>query len=238
MLLEGKVALVTGASRGIGKAIAQALAGQGAKVFGTATSEKGAASISEYLGDSGEGKVLNINDQESISNLASEIGAVDILVNNAGITRDNIFIRMSDDEWDDIIDTNLSSIFRVTKAFIKPMLKKRWGRVVNISSVVGTVGSQGQANYAAAKAGIVGFTKSFAKELAVRNITANVIAPGFIKSDMTDCLPDDVKEAILKQIPSQRIGDPEDIAQAVIYLANASYVTGQTIHVNGGMAMI
>jgi len=242
--LSGKIALVTGASRGIGKAIAQQLAEQGATVIGTATSESGAAAISDYLGDKGQGKVLNVMQQESIETLLAEItkdhGAIDILINNAGITRDNLLMRMKDAEWDDIIATNLSSIFKLSKAVLRGMMKKRHGRIVNIGSVVGSTGNAGQANYAAAKAGVIGFTKSMAREVASRGITINVVAPGFIDTDMTQSLTDEQKETIFKDIPANRLGLPEEIASAVTFLVSdsAAYITGETLHVNGGMHMV
>ncbi|WMN60216.1 3-oxoacyl-ACP reductase FabG [Pseudoalteromonas xiamenensis] len=242
--LEGKVALVTGASRGIGKAIAQALVAQGAIVAGTATSESGAAKISEYLGDNGKGFVLNVSEAASIESLLeavkAEVGDVDILVNNAGITRDNLLMRMKDEEWDDIITTNLSSIYRLSKAVLRPMMKKRNGRIINIGSVVGTMGNAGQANYAAAKAGVIGFSKSLAREVASRGITVNVIAPGFIQTDMTDELTEEQKAATLANVPAGRLGQPSEIAAAVVYLASdaAGYVSGETLHVNGAMYMV
>lgn len=246
MTEQKRIALVTGATRGIGKAIALELAKQGATVIGTATSETGAESISNYLsaaGNSGIGIVLNVTHSESIQNALSAIeekyGAPEILVNNAGITRDNLLLRMKDEEWDDVIATNLTAIFRLTKACIRSMVKGRWGRIISISSVVGTSGNPGQANYAASKAGLIGFTKSSAQELATRGITANVVAPGYIASDMTETLNDDQKNAILSRIPMQQIGQPQDIANAVAFLASdaASYITGVTLHVNGGMYM-
>lgn len=239
----GKVALVTGASRGIGKAIATTLAAQGAKVVGTATSESGAVAISDYLGDAGKGMVLNVAEQSSIeatlAAIKEEFGEIDILVNNAGITRDNLLMRMKDDEWQSILDTNLTSIFRMSKAVLRPMMKKRNGRIINIGSVVGSSGNPGQTNYAAAKAGLIGFTKSMAREIASRGITVNVVAPGFIDTDMTKALNDDQKAAIMKDVPAERLGKPEEIAATVAFLAsdNAAYITGETIHVNGGMFM-
>lgn len=240
--LNGKVALVTGASRGIGKAIATTLAKAGAKVAGTATSDGGAAAISDYLAEfGGKGYCLNVTDadqvNEVVKQIAEDLGAPAILVNNAGITRDNIMLRMKADEWNDIIDTNLSSVFYTSKACLKAMTKGRWGRIINISSVVGSMGNAGQANYAAAKAGLEGYTRSVAAELGVRNITCNAVAPGFIQTDMTDELPEEQKEALLSQIPLQRLGQPEEIAAAVLFLASeeAAYVTGTTLHVNGGM---
>lgn len=241
--LTGKVALVTGASRGIGKAIASQLQALGATVIGTATSEHGAEKISEYLGE-GNGLVLNVTSDDSIASVFSTIkdahGGVDILVNNAGITRDNLFMRMKDDEWQDIIDTNLTSIYKVSKAAIRPMMKKRDGRIINIGSVVGSMGNAGQVNYSTAKAGLLGFTKSLAREIASRGITVNTIAPGFIDTDMTQTLTDEQKEGIFSQVPANRLGKPEEIASTVAFLASgaAAYITGETIHVNGGMYMV
>jgi 3-oxoacyl-[acyl-carrier protein] reductase len=241
--LEGKVALVTGASRGIGKAIASQLQTLGATVIGTATSEHGADKISEYLGQ-GNGLVLNVTNDDSIKalfdNLKTNHGSVDIVVNNAGITRDNLFMRMKDDEWNDIINTNLTSVFKVSKAAIRPMMKKRTGRIINIGSVVGTMGNAGQVNYATAKAGLLGFTKSLAREVASRGITVNTISPGFIDTDMTQTLTDEQKEGIFSQVPANRLGKPEEIASAVAFLASdaAAYITGETLHVNGGMYMV
>jgi 3-oxoacyl-[acyl-carrier protein] reductase len=241
--LTGKVALVTGASRGIGKAIATQLQTLGAIVVGTATSESGSEKISEYLGE-GNGLVLNVTSDESITDLFTAIkdihGSIDILVNNAGITRDNLFMRMKDDEWQDIIDTNLTSVFKVSKAAIRPMMKKRNGRIINIGSVVGSMGKAGQVYFATAKAGLLGFTKSFAREIASRGITVNTIAPGFIDTDMTQTLTDEQKEGIFSQVPANRLGKPEEIASTVAFLASdaAAYITGETIHVNGGMYMV
>ena len=242
--LDGKIALVTGASRGIGKAIATQLAQQGATVIGTATSENGAQAISDYLSEfGGKGFALNVTDKESVDTTIKAIneahGGIDILVNNAGITRDNLLIRMKDDEWQDIIDTNLTSIFTLSKAVLRGMMKKRFGRIVNIGSVVGSAGNAGQANYAAAKAGVIGFSKSMAREVASRGITINVVAPGFIDTDMTKALTDDQKEAIFKDIPANRLGEPDEIAATVAFLVSdgAAYITGETIHVNGGMYM-
>lgn len=241
--LNGSIALVTGASRGIGRAIAERLVADGATVIGTATSENGAKAIGEYLQSNGEGKVLNVADADSMQNLLKEIteqyGTVDILVNNAGITRDNLLMRMKDDEWQGIMDTNLTSIFKMSKAVLRGMMKKRKGRIVNIGSVVGTTGNAGQANYAAAKAGVIGFSKSMAREVASRGITVNVVAPGFIDTDMTKALTDEQKENIFKDIPANRLGDPKEIAAAVGFLVSeeAAYITGETIHVNGGMYM-
>lgn len=241
--LEGKVALVTGASRGIGRAIAEQLATLGATVVGTATTDKGAAAISAYLADKGQGLVLNVTDAESIEQCLAEIknqfGEIDILINNAGITRDNLLMRMKDDEWFDIIQTNLTSVFRLSKAVLRSMMKKRYGRIVTIGSVVGSMGNAGQTNYAAAKAGVLGFTKSLAREVASRGITVNAVAPGFIDTDMTKELSDEQKEAIFSQVPANRLGQPEEIAATVAFLvsAPAAYITGETIHVNGGMYM-
>lgn len=244
MKLEGKVALVTGASRGIGKAIAQRLAAEGARVIGTATSESGAQSISDYLGAQGKGLALNVTDAASVEAtleaIRAEFGDVDILVNNAGITRDNLLMRMKDEEWQDIIDTNLTSIFRLSKAVMRAMMKKRYGRIITIGSVVGTMGNAGQANYAAAKAGVIGFSKSLAREVASRGITVNVIAPGFIETDMTRALTDEQRSGILSQVPANRLGDAKEIASAAAFLASdeAGYITGETLHVNGGMYML
>ncbi|MFT4808524.1 MAG: 3-oxoacyl-[acyl-carrier protein] reductase [Paraglaciecola sp.] len=241
--LNGSIALVTGASRGIGRAIAERLAADGATVIGTATSENGAQAISDYLQDSGEGKVLDVALPESMQALLADItekhGTVDILVNNAGITRDNLLMRMKDDEWQSIMDTNLTSIFKMSKAVLRGMMKKRKGRIINIGSVVGSTGNAGQANYAAAKAGVIGFSKSMAREVASRGITVNVVSPGFIDTDMTKSLTNDQKESIFKDIPANRLGDPKEIAATVGFLASddAAYITGETIHVNGGMYM-
>ncbi len=241
--LEGKVALVTGASRGIGRAIAEQLAALGAKVIGTATTEKGAAAIADYLGQ-GQGLVLDVASAESIEQcletIKSSFGDIDILVNNAGITRDNLLMRMKDEEWFDIMQTNLTSVFRMSKAVMRTMMKKRFGRIITIGSVVGSMGNAGQTNYAAAKAGVLGFTKSLAKEVASRGITVNAVAPGFIDTDMTKELSDEQKEAIFSQVPANRLGQPEEIAATVAFLASnqAAYITGETIHVNGGMYMV
>lgn len=243
---QQKVALVTGASRGIGQAIALELARQGATVVGTATSESGAAAITDYLqqaGVVGRGMALNVNDAASvdaaISAIQAEYGVIAILVNNAGITRDNLLMRMKDDEWDDIIATNLTSVFRLSRAVLRAMMKARYGRIINIASVVGAMGNAGQTNYAAAKAGMVGFSKSLAREVGSRNITVNCVAPGFIDTDMTRALPENQRNALLEHIPLGRLGQVDDIAHAVSFLAStqAGYVTGATLHVNGGMHM-
>ena len=243
-MLEGKIVLVTGATRGIGKAIALTLGSSGATVIGTATSKAGAENISKMLVDNqilGKGIVLDVKNNDQIASLGEGIkkdfGSIDILVNNAGITRDNILLRMKEDEWEDIIDTNLSSIYKMSKSVLRGMIKKRSGRIISITSVVGAMGNAGQSNYAAAKAGMIGFTKSLAREVGVRGITVNAIAPGFIETDMTDSLPDDQKEALASQIPMGRLGTTDEIAQAVLFLAGdgGSYITGQTLHVNGGM---
>lgn len=243
---DQRVALVTGASRGIGKAVAHALAEDGFYVVGTATTESGAEKIDAALkeaGFSGEGCALNVTDSESIEALLTHLketcGQPSILVNNAGITRDNLFMRMSEDEWDQVMDTNLKGIFRLTKALVRPMMKARHGRIVSVGSIVGTTGNPGQANYCAAKAGLVGMSKSLAQELASRGITVNVVAPGFVQTDMTDVLGDDQKDLLLNHIPLGRIGRPEEIAAAVRFLCSdaAAYITGETIHVNGGMSM-
>lgn len=246
MSLESKVALVTGASRGIGASIAAELGKSGAKVIGTATSEKGAAAISARFveqGVEGEGMVLNVTDADSVAAVLKAVqekyGAPQILVNNAGITKDNLLMRMSDEEWFDVINTNLSAIYRLSKACLRGMMKARWGRIINISSVVGQMGNAGQTNYSATKAGVMGFTRSLAKEVGSRNITVNAVAPGFIDTDMTRELSDDQKGVMLGVIPLARLGQPEEIAKVVKFLAadDASYVTGETIHVNGGMYM-
>jgi 3-oxoacyl-[acyl-carrier protein] reductase len=243
-MLNEKLVLVTGASRGIGRAIALTLGNAGATVIGTATSDEGATNISKIFTENnilGKGMMLNVTDNEQISNLLKSItedyGSVDILINNAGITRDNILVRMKEDEWDDIINTNLSSVYKMSKAVLRGMIKKRSGRIISITSVVGATGNAGQSNYAAAKAGIMGFTKSLAREVGVRGITVNAIAPGFIKTDMTDALPDQQKEALASQIPLARLGTADEIAQSVLFLAgeSGSYITAQTLHVNGGM---
>jgi 3-oxoacyl-[acyl-carrier protein] reductase len=243
-MLKEKLVLVTGASRGIGQAIALTLGKSGATVIGTATSEEGANKISKIFAENnilGKGMRLDVTDNEQISELLKSItadyGSVDILVNNAGITRDNILVRMKEDEWDDIINTNLSSVYKMSKAVLRGMIKKRSGRIISITSVVGAMGNSGQSNYAAAKAGIMGFTKSLAREVGTRGITVNAIAPGYIQTDMTDNLPADQKVALASQIPMARLGTVDEIAQAVLFLAGegASYITAQTLHVNGGM---
>ncbi|MBM6550002.1 3-oxoacyl-ACP reductase FabG [Marinomonas ostreistagni] len=238
-----KIALVTGATRGIGKAIAQALVANGVTVIGTATSESGAATISEYLGDNGKGIVLDVSSDESVDAVVKQIneefGAPTILINNAGITRDNLMMRMKMDEWDQVINTNLTSVFRVTKACLRGMTKAKFGRVVTISSVVGSMGNAGQANYSAAKAGLEGFSRSLAAEIGSRGITVNCVAPGFIATDMTKDLPEDHKANLVSKVPAARLGEPEEIAAAVAFLASdaAGYITGETLHVNGGMYM-
>ena len=244
MNLENEIVLVTGASRGIGKAIAETLAAAGATVVGTATSEGGAEKITEYLSPKGgKGMCLNVADDTSISNVTKaikdEFGAISILVNNAGITRDNLLMMMKDDQWNDIIQTNLTSIFKLSKAVVRPMMKARKGRIINIASVVGLTGNPGQTNYSAAKAGILGFSKSLAREIGSRGITVNTVAPGFIDTDMTRELPQEQREALIAQIPLNKLGDPQDIANAVAFLASpeAAYITGETINVNGGMYM-
>ena len=243
-MLDGKLVLVTGASRGIGKAIALTLGRAGATVIGTATTESGSDNISKIFADnkvSGKGIKLNVTDNEQIASLIKSVnedfGSIDILINNAGITRDNILLRMKEDEWEDIINTNLSSLYKMTKSVLRGMIKKRSGRIISITSVVGAMGNAGQSNYAAAKAGMIGFTKSLAREVGVRGITVNAVAPGFIETDMTSNLPGEQKEALASQIPMGRLGTPDEVANAVLFLAgdSGSYITGQTLHVNGGM---
>jgi 3-oxoacyl-[acyl-carrier protein] reductase len=242
-ILQGQVALVTGASRGIGAAIAAALGDAGATVIGTATSEAGAAAIGEALGDRGRGMVLDIASDESVQAVIKDIqgaeGAVTVLVNNAGITRDNLLLRMKAEEWDDVLSTNLSGVYRVSKACLRGMMKAKRGRMINIASVIGIMGNPGQANYAAAKAGIIGFSKSLAREVGSRNITINVVAPGFIDTDMTRVLAEEQRQAMLSQVPLGRLGEAQDIADSVVFLASdaAAYITGETLHVNGGMLM-
>jgi len=245
-MLSNQVALVTGASRGIGQAIAEALGAENATVIGTATTAAGAAKISDWFaqaGIKGRGMMLDVADAESIAQcmkqVSDEFGSPDILVNNAGITRDSLLMMMKQDQWDDIINTNLGSVFRMTKSAIRPMMKKRSGRIISISSVVGSTGNPGQTNYAAAKAGLVGFSKSLAREIGSRNITVNTVAPGFIDTDMTRKLGDEQRAALTAQIPLGRLGNPEEVAAVVLFLASpaAAYITGETIHVNGGMFM-
>ena len=245
-MLQGQIALVTGASRGIGQACALALGREGATVMGTATSEGGAQAISQYLAENqikGVGIKLNVNDateiEQAMSTIRAQFGEISILVNNAGITRDNLLMRMKDAEWDDIMETNLKSVFRMSQIVLKAMMKARQGRIISIASVVGSMGNAGQTNYAAAKAGIMGFSKSLAREIGSRNITVNCVAPGFIDTDMTRALNDAQREALVGHIPLGRLGQVDDIAAAVAFLASpkASYITGVTLHVNGGMYM-
>ena len=242
--LQGEIALVTGASRGIGAAIADLLAAQGATVIGTATTDAGAAAIGERLAAlGGHGRALNVTDAAALDGvldgITKEFGAISILVNNAGITRDNLLMRMKEEDWQAILDTNLTSVFRTSKAVMRGMMKARKGRIINIASVVGVTGNAGQANYAAAKAGIIGFSKSLAKEIGSRGVTVNVVAPGFIDTDMTKALPEESRAALINDIALERLGSPEDIANAVAFLAGpaAGYITGETLHVNGGMYM-
>lgn len=241
---QGQVALVTGASRGIGRSIALALAQAGATVVGTATSESGAVAISEALSPyGGEGRVLDVRDgaatEALVDAIAKEKGAIAILVNNAGVTRDTLLMRMKDEDWAQVIDTDLSAVFRLSRAVLRGMMKARYGRIVSVGSVVGLMGNAGQANYCAAKAGLIGFSKSLAREIGSRGITVNVVAPGFIDTDMTKALPEAARNALLEQVPAGRLGAPEDIAAAVCFLASpaASYITGETLQVNGGMYM-
>ena len=245
-MLDGQIALVTGATRGIGRAIALALGASGATVIGTGTTETGAASVGEAFAQAnvrGRGAGLDVTDAEAVNRLLvdveKEYGAVTILVNNAGITRDNLLMRMKDDEWDAVVDTNLTSVFRLSRAVLRGMMKARAGRIINITSVVGASGNAGQVNYSAAKAGIAGFTRSLGREIGSRGITVNCVAPGFIDTDMTQALPEASRAALLGQIPLGRLGRPEDIAAAVVFLASpgAAYITGATLHVNGGMYM-
>lgn len=246
--LEGKLVLVTGASRGIGKSIAELFAKCNAVVVGTATSEAGAKAITEALqvfNDNNRGLILDISNNESIDNLLKEITSIynvkgpDVLINNAGVTKDNLVLRMKDDEWSQVINTNLTGVFNLTKSCIKPMVKNRWGRVINISSVVASMGNPGQVNYCAAKAGVIGMSKSLAKELASRGITINVVSPGYIATDMTSNLTDEQKQQLSENIPLGRVGDALDVANAVLFLAStmSEYITGHTLHVNGGMFM-
>lgn len=245
--VAGQVALVTGASRGIGKAIADELGAAGATVIGTATSDAGASAISERFAAasvSGRGVVLDVADRAAavalVKDIAGQEGAITILVNNAGITRDNLLMRMKDDEWDDVINTNLGGIYALSKACLRGMMKAQTGRIINIASVIGVMGNAGQSNYAAAKAGIIGFSKSMAREVGSRNITVNVIAPGFIQTDMTDAMGDEQREALLEQIPLKRLGRTDDISSTVLFLASpgGGYISGATLHVNGGMYMV
>lgn len=242
--LTGKIALVTGASRGIGAAIADTLAAAGATVIGTATSESGATTIRERMAQwKGEGRVLNTAEENSIETLIADIekthGQLDILVNNAGITRDNLLMRMKEEEWDDIMQVNLKSVYRTSKAVLRGMMKRRYGRIISITSVVGAMGNAGQANYAAAKAGLIGFSKSIAREVGSRGITVNCVAPGFIDTDMTRALPEETRKAFEAETSLGKFGEAQDIADAVLFLASdqAKYITGQTLHVNGGMLM-
>jgi len=244
--LENKITLITGASRGIGQAIAIKMGQSGAVVIGTATTENGAGAINQYLeksGIKGMGIALNVNDTEQINHslqtIREKFGEVEILVNNAGITRDNLLVRMKDEEWDDILETDLKSVFRLSRAVLRAMMKARYGRIINISSVVGAMGNLGQTNYAAAKAGIFGFSKSLAREVGSRNITVNCVAPGFIDTDMTRALADEFQQSLIQHVPLGRLGRPEEVASAVAFLASsaAGYITGTTLHVNGGMYM-
>jgi len=246
MSLQGQIALVTGASRGIGQAIALELGKQGATVIGTATSDKGAQAISAYLdaeGIRGVGMTMNVNDtaqtDQVLGNMREQFGEITILVNNAGITRDNLLARMTEEEWDDVLATNLKSVFRLSRAVLRAMMKARGGRIISIASVIGSMGNAGQANYAASKAGMIGFTKSLAQEIGSRNITVNCVAPGFIETDMTNALAEEQRAKLVEVVPLKRLGLPTDIAAAVAFLAgpSASYITGVTLHVNGGMYM-
>ena len=240
MDFKEQTALVTGASRGIGAAIAKTLAERGAKVIGTATSEEGAARISEALAPfGGSGKVLDVRDAAAGDALIDAIGPISILVNNAGVTRDTLLLRMKDADWDEVIATDLTAVFRLSRAVLRGMMKARYGRIVSVGSVVGLMGNPGQANYCAAKAGLIGFSKSLAKEIGSRGITVNVVAPGFIDTDMTKALPEEARKALLAQVPATRLGEPQDIAEAVAFLASkqAAYITGETLNVNGGLYM-
>ena len=245
MNLHNQVALITGASRGIGRAILDTLAREGATVIGTATGDSGAEAISRHIAENGyrgSGKKLLVNDNDAvetlIKNIADEFAPVGILVNNAGITRDNLLMRMKPEEWDNVIDTNLSSVYRLSKAVLRDMMKARSGRIINITSVIGIMGNAGQTNYAATKAGLIGFTKSLAREVGSRGITVNCVAPGFIRTDMTDKLPEEQKAQLTAHIPLAKLGRVEDVADAVLFLAQADYITGETINVNGGMYMV
>lgn len=244
--MSDKIVLITGASRGIGAAILQEMAKTGATIVGTATSQNGADNITaaiEAAGATGKGMVLNVSDATSVEaclkQIADEVGGISVLVNNAGITRDNLLMRMKDEDWEDVINTNLTSVYRLSKSVLRPMMKQKFGRIINIASVVGVSGNPGQANYSAAKAGIIGFSKSLAREVASRGITVNTIAPGFIRTDMTDALPEEQKKALSANIPAAKLGEVDDIAHAVKFLASAEagYITGETLHVNGGMYM-
>ncbi|PIE44683.1 MAG: 3-oxoacyl-ACP reductase [Gammaproteobacteria bacterium] len=244
--MTDKIVLITGASRGIGAAILQVMAQTGATLVGTATSQNGADNITAAIkaaGAKGQGMVLDVADSASVTaclkQIADEIGGISVLINNAGITRDNLLMRMKDEEWDDVINTNLTSVYRLSKAVLRPMMKQKFGRIITITSVVGVSGNPGQTNYSAAKAGIIGFSKSLAREVASRGITVNTVAPGFIRTDMTDALPEEQKKALSQNIPAAKLGEVEDIAYAVKFLASpeAGYITGETLHVNGGMYM-
>ncbi|MGP1939519.1 MAG: 3-oxoacyl-ACP reductase FabG [Arsenophonus sp. ET-DL9-MAG3] len=243
MSFNGKIALITGVSRGIGRSIAELLAKRGAKIIGTSTTEKGVEVINNYLNNKGKGYILNVINSESIKNTLSriceEFGEIDILINNAGITSDNLLLRMKEEEWNIVINTNLTSVFNLSKAIIRSMMKKHYGRIISIGSIVGTLGNIGQANYAAAKAGVIAFSKSLAREVAIRGITVNVVSPGFIETDMTRALTDKQRAGILAGIPIGRLGNAKEIANAVAFLASdeAGYITGETLHVNGGMCM-